>query len=659
MPIKRKHIAQMLLALALFVLLFSALRPSVALAREYSMSPVTIDATVSEDGSVTVRETRRFNFDGSFHGVYWKLVKGTYEGRTIEPVINEAGMVANGTFVPFSQSDSEQENTYEVTSYSSYDQLKIYSSHDDESVDFVIGFSYPNLVSCWDDTAELYWKFISNGWDEPSNNVTMRLHLPVPSGVSVIAGNNVRAWGHGPLDANVSFEGNDVVYTVPGVGTSEFAEARVTFPGEWVPGAPKLAGARLDKVLAEEQRWADEANAQRERARMVIIGAYAAMIGVGVVTLGLAIFMWVLYKRRHRPQFDDAYFRDVPSKDHPAVLGALYRGGKVESVDFTASLMRLADMGKIQLDLIKYKKKGAFGREKQKQDYRLLEVERVEGSLRGDAVAAACDRIDREAMKFLFRTVADHHEVDEGLKGQNGEKYVLTSYFEEVARRHPESYENGYKGWSSAVKSSLTTRGFTTDEGRTGRGLCIGVGVLSIVVSMGLFVLGIAVDMPVMAILLLPFIDTVAGIVCIVVGTKMIPRSREAIELRAKLAALRKWLKDFTRLEEAIPTDVALWNQLLIMATVLGVADEVIRQLKVAMPRLLDDPYFYSYGWYYYGSRGIGSPAGVVGSSFGQAHSVSASKLASSSSSSGGGGGGGFSGGGGGGFGGGGGGGAF
>jgi uncharacterized membrane protein len=94
------------------------------------------------------------------------------------------------------------------------------------------------------------------------------------------------------------------------------------------------------------------------------------------------------------------------------------------------------------------------------------------------------------------------------------------------------------------------------------------------------------------------------------------------------------------------------------MATVLGVADDVIRQLKVAMPGLLVDPAFYAYGWYYR-DRHIGTPAGSMGSSFGQAHSVSAAKLAESSSSSGSGGGGGFSGGGGGGFGGGGGGGAF
>ena len=134
--------------------------------------------------------------------------------------------------------------------------------------------------------------------------------------------------------------------------------------------------------------------------------------------------------------------------------------------------------------------------------------------------------------------------------------------------------------------------------------------------------------------------------------------SEEAIELKAKLDALRRWLKDFTRLEEAVPRDVVLWNRLLVMAVVLGVADEVVKQLKMIAPELLESQALSStYGWYYVGPHG--RPYESFNTNYASAHHVSSAALASSSSSSGGGGGGGFSGGGGGGFGGGGGGGAF
>ena len=93
------------------------------------------------------------------------------------------------------------------------------------------------------------------------------------------------------------------------------------------------------------------------------------------------------------------------------------------------------------------------------------------------------------------------------------------------------------------------------------------------------------------------------------------------------------------------------------MAVALGVADEVIKQLEVALPQILEDETFMTtYIWFY--SYGGTSPISAFDHHYGKADNISTAALAASSSSSSGGGGG-FSGGGGGGFGGGGGGGAF
>lgn len=641
-----------------FVLTVVLMIPSVAYARSYSIDQVSIDAAIDRKGTLTVEETRTFSFDGSFNGVYWNLVKGEYEGRNIVPRIGFVGVKDAGDVVAFEQSDSERDGTYQITDRGSYDELKIFSAHEDEDAQFVIGLTYPNMVSKWEDVAELYWKFVSDGWDEPSDNVTCVVRLPVPEGEVVTPEENVRAWGHGPLDASVEFDGNEVVYKVPGVGTSEFAEARITFPTSWVPKAKQLSQARLQNILSEERSWANEANARRERARMLVGGSTAVMAGVPLASLVAFAALLVRYKKAHKATFDDTYFRDVPSDDHPALLGAIYRDGKPDSADFTASLMRLVDTGRIRLDKVDYTEQGRRGHTKQRQDYRLLACNRIEGGLRGDDVAAACDRIDRATYKFLFQNVASHHRAKEELKGPEGQEYVLCSDFDEVARTHPQSYENGYNNWVTSITSSMETRGFSKDGAKSGKGMAIGLSVACFAVSFVLLLVGIAFDANILLLLCLFALGLVVGALGIVLAFRLKPMSREAIEIKAKLAALRRWLKDFTRLNEAVPTDVVLWNKLLVMATVLGVADDVIRQLKVAMPGLLVDSAFYAYGWYYR-DRHIGTPAGSMESSFGQAHSVSAAKLAESSSSSGSGGGGGFSGGGGGGFGGGGGGGAF
>ena len=633
------------LAASLLVLAFV---PQTALARDYSIDRVDIDATVGSDGSLSVKELREFDFDGSFRGVYWDIPTGSYQGRSVDTSILSVGEIVDGRYIEFLQSDSGLDHTYEIREYYSYVEVKLYSSHENESAQFAIAYRDSNLATRYDDTSELYWKFVSDGWDVESQNVSCVIHLPVPSGEEVVPGENVRAWGHGPLDANVGFSNGDVTYFAPGVGTSEFAEARITFPAEWLPEVASAGYAQLDDILAEEQQWADEANARRERSRRII--GTTARIG-GIIPCASGVFAIVRYRRYrnlHKAQFDDKYFRDLPSDDHPAVLGALLNNGNVSNECLTASLMRLTDQGNASLELVKYKEKGLFGKEKISEDYCLTPLE-----FPSDGERATARHIDYETMCFAFRRLMPLSKKCEG----SGDELYFGS-LEKVAKKYPEQYDRYRKDWEREVEAACKQRGFFKDDNNTSGTPVVIAGIVDILVAVITFFALVYMEAPFGYSLLLFILTLTIGIALTTLGASFENRSREAIELTAKLNALKRWLKDFTRLEEAIPQDVVLWNRLLVMAVVLGVADEVIKQLKMVAPELLASTALSStYGWYYAG--GPSAPMRSFTKAAASAHSVSAAKLASSSSSSGGGGGGGFSSGGGGGFGGGGGGGAF
>ena len=128
--------------------------------------------------------------------------------------------------------------------------------------------------------------------------------------------------------------------------------------------------------------------------------------------------------------------------------------------------------------------------------------------------------------------------------------------------------------------------------------------------------------------------------------------TQEGAELRARCVALKRWFEDFTRLGEAAPGDVVLWNKLLVLAVALGVSDRVLEELAAATPREFEDDYvggYYYPAWWWVRSHGsLGSPANTLNT----VSPLSLAQIASSSDSSGGGFGGGFSGGGGGGAGG-------
>ena len=166
--------AIVLLALAL------VLAPTPAQAREYSIDEVVGDLTVNTDGSITVAEERTFDFDGSFHGVYWNLSKRAPVATTNSGDVSITNIAVEDLSSPelgsFIESDSGADGTYQLTDSGSALKVKIFSSHEDESATVRITYTVTNVVNAWADTGELYWKLVSNGWDVPSDNVTYRVH---------------------------------------------------------------------------------------------------------------------------------------------------------------------------------------------------------------------------------------------------------------------------------------------------------------------------------------------------------------------------------------------------------------------------------------------------------------------------------------------------
>ena len=674
---RRHALVRVLVGMFVLIVALAVLPVHPALAKSYSIDKVDIDATVNADGSLAVRETRCFSFDGSFNGVYWKIPVGTYEGREVTLNVSEAGVLKGGALQPFAQVDTEEPGTYQLTEGDGYVRVKLFSPHENEDVDFVISYTYTGVASRWSDTAELYWKFVSDGWDEPSHKVTCRVHLPVPLGASFVAGDTVRAWGHGVPSGHVDFEGQEVVYTVSEVGTREFAEARVVFPGEWLAQVEPATEARLQGILDEEQRWADEANAEREKARGRRVRNCVTMGIVAVATSAFAVFRKRKHALLYRSYYDEQYFREVPSHDHPVVLASLMEFREREdqevignilagrtSFGMPASIMRLANEGVITLDKVD----GYDG----KKQYRLVETGRVGRAHAHDAQDIASKAVDRATLKLLFDVVAARHQRGSAPDGQAGPRYVLMSDFEDSALESTTRYTNGWRAWGKAVADAYTDRGFKTEIDSGATALLV-MGILDFVVAAVMGFVAYVNGVPVLLVLLFIALLVAAGVWCIKAEVDtMYLHTPEALELMGKTEALKRWLCDFTRLKEAIPTDVVLWNDLLVMATALGVAKDVIKQLKVKVPQLLTDPAFTSYAWYRNdpevgdGRRGIspmGSFAKTLSAADAIAHPVSdsssSSSYDSSDYSSGSGGGGGFSSGGGGGFGGGGGGGAF
>ncbi len=607
-----------LVALALLLL------PAAAHADGYSMTQTYIGATVEADGSLTVVEGRQFDFDDDINGVFWEINTGTNQQGGTAGVDVLSVEEEDTAFNKVDSANKGDSGVYTVEQTGDGVRIKVFSPHESgDSAIYYVSYIMTGAVMNWADTAELYWKFVGDGWSADSDDVEMEVYFAnAAAGTAAVKGDNFRAWGHGPLTGDVSLDADEpmVTYTIPCVHQGEFAEARIAFPSDWVPQLAASGEERMSTILGEEKEWADEANARRAHARM-ISNALAVLSVVAAVAFTGTIVVLKLRRRKPKPLFQDEYFRDVPSADHPAVLSALMSWNEVPDQAYIATLMKLTDDRVIKLEqaTVTKAKKGLLGREKEEQTYRVTV---------SDAGWKSAKGIDRMVLKVFFA----------GAKpDENGDRSRTFDELQHYVKQHATPVGDKLEDYQNTVKGKLADSEYVASDGIVAMVFCLVLGILIACVPAGsIFFTDGAHANIVAAVISVPIV-----LVGIGVGLTFRRFTPEGAEVAARCKALKHWLEDFTRLKEAVPGDLVLWNKLLVMGAALGVSKEVLRQLAEAVPPEVReaDGFYDNYPcyWWYYHHYGIDSPL----DSFNDVYHESIRELASSSDSSGGGGGGG------------------
>jgi uncharacterized membrane protein len=503
--------------------------------------------------------------------------------------------------------------------------IKVGFSATDVTMPFRLQYLVKGAAKRYSDTAELYWQFIGTETGVPTDKV--HIEVVLPKGVTKP---EVRAWAHGPLTGVVAIHepgwtglrrrgvtevlGPVVSLDVNDLPANTFVEGRVLFPPSALAKAQQLPEAKLQTILAQEKRWAEEANAERRRAQTLVAFATGVGVLVPLAIFGFVVWLFLRFGREYKPKdFPGGYFREIPADVAPPLVGALWRWGSPNDADMGATIMDLALQGAITMRPVTQQASGFLGSTKDEPTYELT-LDR--------ARLAKADPLERELADFLF--------------GETMQRDTFTIHdLREHAKEHPQSFTSGLNEWKRSVSRRASELGWV--EKRS-------VGLQVITFLLGLAACGAAVwalivtHSPWFVLMLIPGLGTIAF------AFFMGRRSREANELYAKYRGLRDYLRDFSRLDEKPPGAVVLWEKFLVLAVVFGIAEQVIAQMRVAVPDVVNDPTFATAYWWAYSSGAYGSPVSAV--TTGMTSAVAAANSAMSSSS---GGGGGFSGGGGGG----------
>lgn len=609
--------------------------PGTALAKSYNVSNLSTVATVNSDGSMDVTETRTFDFSGSFSWIIQDLsLSGSYGITDIR--VSESGReYARG---------GSGEGTYSYRQLGDKIEVTWRFNAADQKRTFDLSYRVNGAVTAHLDVAELYWKFVGDEWEVPSRNVVVELHLPSGEPPGTTSGEfpgassgDVRAWGHGPLSGEVKIVSPEkIMWTVPRLPARTFLEGRVTFPRELVPMAARTTDWNaLDMILAQEEALASRAN--QARLRNLIVVSLAPLLLVACVAA--AIVLQLRWGKEHKPGFDGDYYRELPGDYSPAELGCLWNFGTVGANEASATILDLARRGFLEIEVTSREEKGlgglfgsVFG-SRTATDYALKLLKPSPRSdsqsdlSRADAAESEFSRLrehEKLVIDFLFRTVSPDGRT------------LPFQQLQAHAKSDPRSMQSFMESFRAQVRASDTSYRFFDHETEKIR---VWECIAGIFVFIGTSALAVFTGNPI------GFLASLGGVILLIAGAFLRRRSPMGSTHLAMWQAFRRFLLHFSSLDRADVPSLIIWEHYLVYAVALGVAKQVINQLKIVYPEITQPgPGLHYWAWMR-GMHGVGAstPAVDLVSSMTEALHSSVSAAVNYRPSSGAGRGGGFS----------------
>jgi len=650
--LSRVFIATIVLSMVMSALSMSAVYASDT--RTFSISAMDMDVTIKDDGSLVVVERITYNFQGVFNGIFRDIDISDTDGLTDL----EVGIDRNGDFQPFTNNrvnsldSSGEPGTYHQVQSGNLEKLKIFEKSQDEQKTFIIRYKLLNVINVYQDTAALNRKLIDANWTENLSNISILLTLPVGA-----QKDELRIFVHGPLEGTSELvDGSHVKITSPFSMSGSVIETLLLFPKTLVPNAARIENRdALPSFLENEKILANEANAQREAAKEQValeqaaekerearmlaerarqeqlkkIGGTISVIMV-ILWLGIVIYLYIKYDKERRSSFYGKYYRELPGDYTPGEMSVLMNG-TAGTNDVMATLMDLVRKKQLILASQDEYKKGLFGGKT---------VTTHAFVYRADAPPFPLKQHEIFLMNWFINGIGDGSSVtlDE-----------IKDYGK--VRSNALEFKSKYDKWIAMVKKEAGTLGF--DDLTIKKPITVAVLIGMAWFGIGLFV---SIKLNTSA----TIIPTILGLALTIYAATIKRRTSYGNDQYVMWKAFRRFLKDFSNLEQATIPSVIIWEHYLVYAIALGVADDVIKQLPIILRNEdLNNPNLtYLYGAHYASLALFSNTLNDTMKSVQSAIST-ASSVANSASSSTSGGGGGFSGGSSGGGGGGGGGGAF
>lgn len=569
---KRYHyLTKMLIMLLVFF--FSLLIGNQVKAGSIKLNKLDFEIQLNEDGSMDVVE----NWNAKITDTNTMFKDFYLDSSKFKKITNvEVYRVSSGNKQKLTQIDKEM---YHVTKNCYYglpisgNKFEIawgVSVNGTETRNYQVKYKVVDVIKTYADCSELYWQLVGTDNEIPVTKLTGTIKLPK----AVAEKNNIRGWAHGPYNGNITVSEDKVYLDVDYLDTGVMVEARIAVLEDLFSKNKRVDKSKFSEILAEEQSWADQANREREKYIKDIERSkrIEKIIAVAYIIATIALTIFLIYnlikngikarqtEKRKMPKLD--YFRDIPNKEASAGdVAYLYY---FKNGSFSRNISKILSATLLQLALKKYISFSEDNEEsKPKIRVNILDVTDNRETLTNDE-KLIYELLNKVSKKRTF-TMKEFEEY----VGKHCESFMGKMRKLEIeVEKHQVKMKN-YSKENEKIVSKHSNKGF---------------------IYMFFGIVGIGI-MPIPAILLI--LNSIPQFI-------MAKRNRnltdKGLEEKAKWVGLKKYMEDFSLLNEKKVPDLKLWEKYLVFATAFGIADKVLKQLKIKYPELQDmDGYDYAY----------------------------------------------------------------
>lgn len=513
--------------LVLSLLLFTTIFGRTA----YEIESLDIVANIERDGSLEVEERVIYDI-GKINGILYNIDALGY-GKFIDLQIFYED---DGEFKQARNNTAPSEGNFTVSVDDGLYKIKLYAPSQNERKEFIFRYNLTRGVTVYRDIAQLNRKMVGKEWQNSIGNISVTVNLP-----ESVKKDDIYAFGHGPLTGNIEIlDGKSVRYTLNDYRPGEFLEVNLLFPKNILTSFNPLLmknKSALKEILDMEGKLAKEANDARKRA---IIGFYLGRVVLVLAVawwLFLVVFIYLKNSKRYKVENEyGEYFRELPDDYSPSIAGTLvsrnlYPSGR----ELFAMLLDLVRKGHLKLE---------------------------EGEKTTTLILQESGKPLSEEEKFILNWYI--RELGDG------EKIVLESVEALIkGRGGAKEFNRNYERWRTIVYSDMLEKNlkmdkrdkFSTSLGIfTGIAYFIGGGMLVVYFQSELFIL-----MILLGFILLPYTFS---------------RKRASLEKEKAISrweAFKKFLVDYSNLEEAKLASIELWEHYFVYAVALGVAEKVAK----------------------------------------------------------------------------------